>query len=248
MKKRVFGILFASAFLYACQSTQAQSGCPKVEDLKQNLKELVNRDFTIASARPMNEMRELCEVVVKIGLKPVVVYTNKEGKNIIVGNVFNLETKENITQRAMSEHMSVGKDILSKLEEHVNIVEGKGQKFVYYINDPDCPFCQKFSPMLKKWAKEKEVQIKVILYPLPIHPDAKAKSIALICDKKGYDDIHSKDLKTKNQCDQGKKAVEANMKLLQELGVSGTPTIIGMNGRYIVGLPRSPEELDSLIQ
>jgi len=248
MKKLVVGFLGLSAFLYSCEATQAKGGCPKEDVLKSKLKNLINRDFTIASARPMAEMKELCEVVVKIGLKPVVVYTNKKAENIIVGNVFNLETKENLTQRTMSEHMSVSKSVLDQLEKHVNIVEGEGEKFVYYINDPDCPFCQRFSPMLKKWAKENKVQIKVILYPLPIHPKAKPKSIALICDKKGYDDIHKKDLKTKNQCEAGKKAIEANLKFLQELGVSGTPTIIGMNGKLIVGLPRSPEELNSLIQ
>ena len=248
MKKFVIGVIGLSALLYACQTTQAKGGCPKEEVLKNNLKNLINRNFTIASAKPMSEMMELCEVVVKIGLRPVVIYTNREGKNIIVGNVFNLETKENLTQRTTTQHMTVSKDVLGKLENHVNIIEGEGDKYVYYINDPDCPFCQRFSPMLKKWAKEKKVKIKVILYPLPIHPKAKAKSIALICDKKGYDDIHNKKLKTKNQCDAGKKAIEANMQFLQQLGVSGTPTIIGMNGKIIVGLPRSPEELDTLIQ
>jgi thiol:disulfide interchange protein DsbC len=143
--------------------------------------------------------------------------------------------------------MIVSEDILKKLEEHVNMIEGKGEKYVYYISDPDCPFCQRFSPMLKEWAKKNNVQIKVILYPLPIHPKAKPKSIAMVCDGKGYDDIHA-DVSTKNQCQKGKEAIEKNLKFLQEIGVSGTPTIIGMNGRYIVGLPRSPEELNGLVQ
>jgi len=101
--------------------------------------------------------------------------------------------------------------------------------------------------MLKEWADRSGVQIKVILYPLPIHPEAKKKSISMVCDKRGYKDIHRK-ISTKNQCEEGKKAIEENIRFLQSIGVSGTPTLIGMNGRYIVGVPKSPDELNRLVQ
>ncbi len=248
MKKLVTAVILGGSFLiYSCDVTQAKGGCPPKEDIKAKLSKLIERDFQIAKAEPMEGMKEFCEVVIKVGLKPIVIYTNREGKNIIVGNAFNLETRENLTQKVMNEHMTVSKEVLSKLEEHVNMREGKGDKYIYYISDPDCPFCQRLSPMLKEWAKQKNVEIRVILYPLPIHPQAKPKSIAMICDGKGYDSIH-KNVSTKNQCDKGKKAIEKNLQFLQELGVSGTPTVIGMNGKYIVGLPRGPQDLDSLVQ
>ena len=246
MGKFVMFFMLGSVFLYSCNASQAKS-CPPEKTIKDNLSKLVNRDFQIASVKPMDNMKGLCEVVLKVGLKPVVVYTNSEGKNYIVGNMFNVDTKENLTQKTASKYMSVSSEVLKKLEGLVNMTYGKGEKYVYYITDPDCPFCRRFSPMLKEWAKKNKVQVKVILYPLPIHPEAKPKSIAMVCDKKGYDSIH-KNVSTKNQCDKGKKAIEANLKFLQEIGVSGTPTVIGMNGKYIVGLPRSPEELNSLVQ
>jgi thiol:disulfide interchange protein DsbC len=192
-------------------------------------------------------MPEICEVVVKVGLKPIVIYTNSEAKNIIVGNLFNVETKENLTERTAQRHMTVSKDILAKLEKHVNMTYGKGDKYIYYISDPDCPFCKRLSPVLKDWAEKNNVQIKVILYPLPIHPEAKNKSIAMVCDKRGYDDMHTYK-NTKNLCEEGKRAIEANVKLMEEIGVTGTPTLIGMNGKYVVGLPRSLEDLKTLIQ
>ncbi len=246
MKKVLITFIAVSTLLQACKATQAKA-CPDEKKVKENLSKMINRDFSIASVKPAEGMKGLCEVVLKVGLRPIVLYTNSEGKNYIVGNMFNVETKENLTQKTASKYMTVSKEVLQKLEESVNMTYGKGDKYVYYITDPDCPFCRRFSPMLKEWAKKNNVQIKVILYPLPIHPQAKPKAIAMVCDKKGYDDIH-KNVNTKNQCEKGKKAVEKNMKLLQEIGVSGTPTVIGMNGRYIVGLPRSPEELKSLIQ
>jgi len=246
MKKAFVLLALGSAFLYSCKATQANV-CPDEGTVKGSLSKLINREFKVESVSPMAEMKNLCEVVVKVGLRPVVLYTDGQGKNYIVGNAFNVETKENLTQKTVSKYMTVSQEVLTKLESLVNMTYGEGEKYVYYITDPDCPFCRRFSPILKDWAEKNKVKVKVILYPLPIHPQAKPKAVAMVCDKKGYDDIH-KDVNTKNQCEKGKKAIEENVKFLSEIGVSGTPTVIGMNGKYIVGMPRSPEELKSLIQ
>ncbi len=243
LKLILLAILIVPVF-YSCK---VQAQCPSKEVMKSNLSKLINRDFSIESIKPAEGMPEVCEVVVKVGLKPIVVYTNSDGKNIIVGNLFNIETRENLTERTVQKHMTVSKEILNRLEKHVNMTYGEGEKFIYYISDPDCPFCRRLSPALKDWAKQNRVKIKVILYPLPIHPEAKKKSIAMVCDRRGYDDMHTY-RNTKNQCEEGKKAIEANVKLMEEIGVTGTPTLIGMNGRYLVGLPRSMDDLKALIQ
>ncbi|MDQ7037691.1 MAG: DsbC family protein [Aquificota bacterium] len=236
--------LFALPFFYSCK---AQAKCPSEQAVKTSLSKLINREFSVESLKPAQGMPEICEVVVKVGLRPIVIYTNSEGKNIIVGNMFNIDTKENLTEKTAKAHMTVSEEILTRLERHVNMTYGDGEKFISYISDPDCPFCRRLSPALKDWAKKNNVKIKVILYPLPIHPEAKNKSIAMVCDKRGYDDMHTYK-NTKNLCEEGKKAIESNMKLMEEIGVTGTPTLIGMNGKYIVGLPRSMDDLKTLIQ
>ena len=246
MRKALIVLAVGSALLYSCKAAQSKS-CPGTGEVKSSLSKLINRDFKVEEVRPMEAVEGLCEVVVKVGLRPVVLYTDSKAKTFIVGNAFNVDTKENLTQKTTSKYMTVSQEVLQKLEKHVNMTYGEGDKYVYYITDPDCPFCRRFSPILKDWAEKNKVQIKVILYPLPIHPQAKPKAIAMVCDKKGYDSIHE-NVSTKNQCEEGKKAIESNLRLLQEIGVSGTPTVIGMNGRYIVGLPRSPEELSELIR
>ena len=244
--KTFLTLIVGSSLILSCQANQVKS-CPDENTVKTNLSKLVNTDFKIESVKPLKEIEGLCEVVLKLGLRPVVVYTNHEAKYFIVGNVFNSETKQNLTQATVDKYRTVSKEVLTELEKRVNMTYGEGEKFVYYITDPDCPFCQRFSPMLKDWADKNKVTVKVILYPLPIHPQAKPKSIAMVCDKRGYEDIHTY-TETKNQCEEGKKAIEDNIKFLGKLGISGTPTVIGMNGKVIVGLPRSTDELNSLIQ
>ncbi len=246
MKKLLSMVVISLSLLYACKAS-TKASCPSKQTVRDSLSKLINRDFTVEKVSPLKEISGLCEVVVKVGLRPIVVYTDSKVKNIIVGNVFNVDTKENLTQKTANAHMVVSKDILQKLENLTNFTYGKGTKFVYYISDPDCPFCARLSPMLKDWADKNNVQIKVILYPLPIHPEAKKKSVAMVCDKKGYDYMHKK-INTKNQCEEGKKAIEENLRFLKSIGVSGTPTIIGMNGKYIVGVPQSIDDLRGLIQ
>jgi len=244
--KRLILPLVLSTLVYSCKTAQSSS-CPGKEETKQALSKLINREFKVEEVRPMAAVEGLCEVVLKVGLNPVVLYTDRKAKTFILGNAVDVETKEDLTRKVANQYATVSQDTLKELQKHVNMTYGKGEKYVYYITDPDCPFCRRFSPMLKEWADKSNVQIRVILYPLPIHPQAKPKAVAMVCDGKGYEDIHA-ELSTKNQCEEGKEAIEGNLKFLEEVGVSGTPTVIGMNGRYVVGLPRSPEELEELIR
>ncbi len=246
MKKALLVLAIGGALLYSCKVAQTKV-CPQKETVKESLSKMINGDFKVEDVQPMEGMEGLCEVVVKVGLRPIVLYTDAKAKNFIVGNVFNVDTKENLTQKTASKFIKVSEDVLDKLEKHVNMTYGEGDRFVYYITDPDCPFCKRFSPMLKSWADKNNVKVKVVLYPLPIHPEAKPKAVAMVCDKKGFDSLHE-EVSTKNQCKEGKEAIEKNLQFLQEIGVSGTPTVIGMNGRYIVGLPGSEEELNALVR
>jgi thiol:disulfide interchange protein DsbC len=99
---------------------------------------------------------------------------------------------------------------------------------------------------VEKWANEKGVEVRVILFPLPIHPQAFGKSVALVCDKKGWEEYKS-GYNSKNQCEDGKKKIESNLQLAEKYGISGTPTFIGMNGKIHAGVP-TEQDLDRLIQ
>lgn len=237
----------AGALALGAQGLANAKACPSEKEIKEKVKELVPRNFQVADIKELSQVKGLCQVVIKMGIKPVVFYTDKKADYILVGNLLDLKEKKNLTAEETQKYAKLDKATLRKLEKHVNIVyNGKAKKYIYFISDPDCPFCKKAEPVLKEWADKNNVALKVILFPLPIHPQAKDKAVALICDKKGLEDVHN-NYTSKNMCEKGKKAVEANLKFLNELGVSGTPTLIGMNGNVIQGLPRSESELDSLV-
>ncbi|GAB6065144.1 DsbC family protein [Aquifex pyrophilus] len=220
--------------------------CPPEKDVKDLVDKIFRGKPEIANVSPVKELN-LCQVVVKNGLRPVVLYVNKDMSHLIVGNVIDLKEGKNLTAEARDKFAKVDEETLKELEKLTDLTYGEGNKYVYFISDPDCPFCRRLEPVLKDWAKKNKVQIRHIFYPLPIHPKAKDKAVDIICSGKGYEYVH-KDFEPKNLCEKGKEKVEKNIEFLSKLGVSGTPTLIGMNGKVQVGLPRSEEELDRLIK
>ncbi|QWK20670.1 MAG: DsbC family protein [Hydrogenobacter thermophilus] len=241
------GILLSSTVLLAVSSScgAPSAKCPSKDTVKNSVKDLIPQDFTVESVSGVKEISGLCEVVIKVGAQPLVFYTDSTGNYVVAGNIISLKDKKNLTRERQQEFTKVSTDQLKELEKHVNFTYGQGKKFIYYITDPDCPFCKKSEPILEDWAKKAGVQIKVILFPLPIHPQAFGKSVALVCDKKGWEEL-VKGYESKNQCDEGKKTITDNLQFLSQLGVNGTPTFVGMNGKMQSGVP-TEEDLNKLI-
>ena len=133
---------------------------------------------------------------------------------------------------------------LSKIpvEKAILIGDKKADKKIIVFSDPDCPYCQKLHPEMKKIVeKRKDVAFLIKLYPLPMHPEAYDKAKAIVCEKsadkamKLMDDAFSgKSISKPNaKCDASE--VDNNLKLAAELGIRGTPAIIFPDGRLLPG-------------
>ena len=84
---------------------------------------------------------------------------------------------------------------------------------------------------------EGKITVKVILLPLErLHPNAKAKAVSLVCDKKGFKELMN-GYKSSNQCEIGKKKIHKNIKfLIKELKIRATPTFVFPDGEVKSGL------------
>jgi len=233
--------------LFLLTGCQVSSECPSKDTLKANLKDFIPGQFEVESVQPLKEMPSVCEVVLKVGPQPIIFYTNKDGKYVLAGNLIDIANKQNLTRARQQEFMKLSQDLLKELQNHTDLVFGKvgSQKYIYLFTDPDCPFCKRSEPVVEKWANEKGVEVRVILYPLPIHPQAFGKSVALVCDGKGWEEYKSGYVSS-SQCEEGKKKIESNLQLAEKYGINGTPTFIGMNGKIHAGLP-TEQDLDKLI-
>jgi thiol:disulfide interchange protein DsbC len=244
MRKTLALVVF-SGFLFA--GCQTSSECPSKDSLKTNLKDFIPEQFEVESVQPLKEIPSVCEVVLKVDAQPLVFYTDKDGKYVFAGTLIDIANKQNLTRTRQQELMKLSQDLLKEFQNHTDFAFGKvgSQKYIYLFTDPDCPFCKRSESAVEKWANEKGVEVRVILYPLPIHPQAFGKSVALVCNKKGWQE-YKNGYTSGNQCEDGKKKLESNLKLAGKYGINGTPTFVGMNGKIHVGVP-TEQDLDKLI-
>ena len=219
MKRILAGLFFGSlTFAGVCEEVRLSDHAPIPP-------------YKVESKR---EVFGLCEMILNIGGQLVPVYATKDF--LISGEMFSY--KRQITQAQLERiKEKVIKENLSKIEtlkyfsyKPENAKEGK---YFYFISDPDCPYCQRVKGKVKELADKYGYEVRVIWYPLPFHKEAKPKAIAHYCENRSYED-YLRDEYGEKQCEEGKKAVEKNIRVLRSF-VRGTPTFIFPDGEVVVG-------------
>lgn len=123
------------------------------------------------------------------------------------------------------------------LSDAVIIGNPMAVKKIIVFDDVDCPYCKKLHTEIKQIVEtRKDIAFYIKLFPLPIHPESKEKSKAILCNKKSYkllDDAFAGKKLPKSDCEA--KEIDENLKLGNSLGINGTPTIIFTDGRVLPG-------------
>lgn len=153
----------------------------------------------------------------------------------IFGGVF-YDMKNQIDLTAPMKKLAQMVDV-SKLpvENAITREAGKAENTLFVFTDPRCPFCKKLEAEL---VKLENVRILTFLTPLTsLHPDAKEVSARILCAKdkaKAFEDfmLKGKEISEPAQC---QTTLEANERLMTELGIKGTPTIFFENGERATG-------------
>jgi thiol:disulfide interchange protein DsbC len=98
--------------------------------------------------------------------------------------------------------------------------------------------------MKKVVAKRQDIAFFIKMYPLPMHKGSYEKAKAIVCEKSVavLDDAFAKKPLPEAKC--ASTAVDDNLKLVEKLGIRGTPAIIMPNGIIIPG----SKDADSLIE
>ena len=177
------------------------------------------------------EVFGLCEMIININNQLIPVYATKDF--VISGEMFS--NKRQITYEMLEKvKKEITKRNVKKLEKlrYVSYKPENAKNYFYFISDPDCPYCNSVKGKVAELAKKYGWEIRLIWFPLPFHPRAKEKAISFLCENKTYEDYLKNDY-GKSFCEEGKKAVEENLRVLSF--VKGTPTFIFPDGDVIVG-------------
>lgn len=174
-----------------------------------------------------------------------VAYISADGRFLINGDMFDVESRTNLTEAGRSD---TRRKLLAKLDEKDMIVfapEQAAKHTITVFTDVECGYCRKLHSEIEQINKL-GVRVRYMAYPRsgPGTPDwAKMESVWCSKDRKGAitQAKLGNDVKTPN-CNA--TPVAKQFELGEQMGVRGTPAIFTVSGDYIGGyLP--PQQLAS---
>jgi thiol:disulfide interchange protein DsbC len=159
-------------------------------------------------------------------------YTDEAASFLIVGNIVDLKTKQNITEARMRQVNAIKWSDLP-LEHAVKITRGNGSRKIAIFEDPNCGYCKRFERDLLGVT---DITVYVFLYPI-LAADSVDKSKAVWCAKdqaKMWLDHMTRDaaLTGDTSC---ANPIDKVLALGRDKRISGTPTIIFENGVRVPG-------------
>lgn len=154
---------------------------------------------------------------------------------LISGKIIKLATREDVAYKT---YINLNRVDVSEipLDDAVVIGNPQAKNKIIVFDDPECKFCKKIHPEMKKVvAEHKDIAFFIKMYPLKMHPEAYDKAKAIICAKssKMLDDSLEGKAIPKPSCETDQ--VDKNIELAGKLGIKSTPTLVFPDGRVFPG-------------
>lgn len=222
----VFVTLIASPFAQAIDKAVPMTA----EAL--GLKEHMERNF------PGSEIRSVTKSpyfgLYEVMLDGRIAYTDAKGKFLLVGSVYDTDSKTNLTEERQRKQNRVDVSALP-LDLAIKKVKGTGARRLVVFSDPDCPYCAQLEKSLKNIDN---TTVYTYLFPIDqLHPDAARKARMIWCapDRQQAWDAHydSGTLPANSgDCDNPVATIQA---LGAKLRINATPTLIFADGSIVPG-------------
>ena len=172
-----------------------------------------------------------------------IVYTDTRGKYLLVGAIYDSDSKTNLTEERQRELNRVAVADLP-LDKAIVKVKGSGARKLVVFSDPDCPFCAQLEKTLKA---VDNTTVYTFLFPIDqLHPDAARKARMIWCapDRVKAWDAHYDSATLPDNAGDCDNPVAMTQALGARLKINATPTLIFADGSMVPGaLP--PERLEA---
>ncbi len=211
----------------------ASAQCPSPEEVSDSFGQFAARGSQIIAVNP-TAYAGVCEVYVRLQGRTRIFYVGSKGDFFLMGQLYDAATGSNLTRESLEAISLFSVQEMDLLKELTAFSLGNSDTVLYYVTDPQCPYCKKGTETLKKLVDAGEVRVNFLLFPLSSHKGAKEQSISVICDNKSLEEFEG-GYRSANQCPQGAGVVETTISLLKQKGITGTPTYIFSDRRYHSG-------------
>lgn len=187
---------------------------------------------------PKLEVRKIAPAPVD-GLYQVLVgnqilYTDAKVDYVLVGNLIDARTRQNLTARQLHQWLRVDFSKLP-LSDAIKVVRGNGSRTLAVFADPDCPYCKRLEHALQSVPN---VTVYTFLFPIDqLHPGATKLAEAIWCapDRAKAWEAHMLQGTVPGAAGSCKNPVARNVKLGHDLGISSTPTLVFPDGNVVIG-------------
>jgi thiol:disulfide interchange protein DsbC len=162
-----------SAILLAVVSMQAMAA----DDAEKNVREAfkkISPNGKITEVK-RSEVPGFYQVLVDAN----VYFISADGKYLIRGNVFDIDSRQDIGDKQLS---SMRKTALAKITKDKELVfaPDNPKYTVTVFTDVDCPYCRQFHKQIAEYNKL-GIAVKYVLFPLPMHKGADKKAETVWC-------------------------------------------------------------------
>ena len=187
--------------------------------------------------------------------QPMSIYLTEDKQYALIGNLINAQG-DDLGEEALYELVSAPQNekVWQTLEQAKWIQDGpqNAKQIIYTFTDPYCPYCQRLRETAKPYIASGEVQFRHIMVGI-LQENSIEKSASILAAESPEQALqqhiqHSGD-SAKNTDEQtsaeGKRRVEENNLLMEQLGLMATPTSVykDQNGhvRLVEGMPMGDE-------
>jgi thiol:disulfide interchange protein DsbC len=172
--------------------------------------------------------------IYEVSVGSEVIYMTADGRYMVIGDVRDAKTGENITERKRSEmRLATIKSI--KEQDTIAFKPKETKHVVHVFTDVDCPYCAKFHQEVSK-LNEAGIEIRYLAFPRsPEGSEDFNKMVSVWCSKdkqQALTDAKAGKEIEKATCD---GPVKQELEIGRSVGVSGTPALILPNGELLPG-------------
>jgi len=233
---RFLAVIAACTLLGAPSApAQTQDAAPRVDATAPELaavKQLIEAKFPGAAVA--NVARSPYFGLYEAQFDDRMIYTDAKVSYVLVGAIFDADTKQNLTDARLRQLNRVAWDQLP-LDLAIKKVKGNGARKLAIFSDADCPYCKRLESEMKTLDN---VTIYTFLFPIAqLHPDSARKSALIWCApdrSKAWDEWFASGKLPNNKGDCA-TPIAKTAQIGQKYRISATPTLVFADGSMVPG-------------
>jgi thiol:disulfide interchange protein DsbC len=178
----------------------------------------------------------------------LIAYVSSDGKYLVSGNVYDLDTQVNLTASRRNEARA--KALAAARDDQMIVFSPANAKMtVTVFTDIDCGYCRKFHGQIADLNKA-GIRVRYMMFPRSgpgTESWRKAEAVWCSADRRDALTRAKRGEEVKAKPCTGAAAIQTQYSMGEDLGVEGTPAIFTQTGDYVGGF-MTPDQLVKVIQ